>query len=201
MIMFIASEVMFCAAWFWAFFDRQPLSGEAIQAARAEFTGGVWRPRASRSSIPGTCRSTTPSSCCSPARRRPGRTMRCCTTTARALVYGLTLTVLLGVLFSYVQGYEYAHAPFAFKDSIYGATFFMATASTVSMCWSARSSCSSACCEPCGRLHAEAPLRLRSGGLVLAFRRRRLAVPLLLHLTLGWLGRADRPRLMPFLLC
>ena len=34
---------------------------------------------------------------------------------------------MLGVLFSFVQAYEYAHAPFAFKDSIYGATFFMAT--------------------------------------------------------------------------
>jgi hypothetical protein len=31
------------------------------------------------------------------------------------------------VLFSSVQAYEYAHAPFAFKNSIYGATFFMAT--------------------------------------------------------------------------
>jgi cytochrome c oxidase subunit 3 len=26
-----------------------------------------------------------------------------------------------------VQAYEYIHAPFGFKDSIYGATFFMAT--------------------------------------------------------------------------
>ena len=31
------------------------------------------------------------------------------------------------MLFSAVQVYEYAHAPFAFRDSIYGATFFMAT--------------------------------------------------------------------------
>jgi cytochrome c oxidase subunit 3 len=37
------------------------------------------------------------------------------------------VTVALGVLFSYVQFYEYAHAPFTFKESIYGATFFMAT--------------------------------------------------------------------------
>ena len=39
----------------------------------------------------------------------------------------LALTVALGILFSAVQAYEYAHAPFAFKESIYGATFFMAT--------------------------------------------------------------------------
>ncbi len=36
-------------------------------------------------------------------------------------------TVLLGISFTCVQAYEYAHAPFAFKGSIYGSTFFMAT--------------------------------------------------------------------------
>ncbi len=45
----------------------------------------------------------------------------------KGLVNGLVLTVCLGVLFSMVQAYEYIHAPFGFKDSIYGATFFMAT--------------------------------------------------------------------------
>ena len=39
----------------------------------------------------------------------------------------LAITVALGILFSCVQGYEYAVAPFNFKESIYGATFFMAT--------------------------------------------------------------------------
>ena len=34
---------------------------------------------------------------------------------------------MLGVIFTCVQVYEYAHAPFGFKDSIFGATFFMAT--------------------------------------------------------------------------
>jgi cytochrome c oxidase subunit III len=40
---------------------------------------------------------------------------------------GLWLTVLLGVLFSSIQAYEYAHAPFPFKGINYGAAFFMAT--------------------------------------------------------------------------
>ena len=40
---------------------------------------------------------------------------------------GLIATVVLGALFTAVQAYEYAHAPFEFKSSIYGATFFMAT--------------------------------------------------------------------------
>ena len=41
--------------------------------------------------------------------------------------WGLILTVLLGLLFTCVQAYEYGHAAFAFSGHIYGATFFMAT--------------------------------------------------------------------------
>ena len=37
------------------------------------------------------------------------------------------VTILLGALFTCIQAYEYIHAPFAFKNSIFGATFFMAT--------------------------------------------------------------------------
>ena len=39
----------------------------------------------------------------------------------------MIVTVLLGALFTAVQAYEYAHAPFGFSGSLYGATFFMAT--------------------------------------------------------------------------
>nr|ALO76950.1 cytochrome c oxidase subunit 3 [Fleutiauxia armata] len=40
---------------------------------------------------------------------------------------GLLLTVTLGVYFTILQGYEYMEAPFTISDSIYGASFFMAT--------------------------------------------------------------------------
>src|SRR3546814_4121411 len=40
---------------------------------------------------------------------------------------GLWCTIGLGVVFSAIQAFEYCHAPFGFKGSIYGATFFMAT--------------------------------------------------------------------------
>nr|QWB85862.1 cytochrome c oxidase subunit III [Ulochaetes vacca] len=39
----------------------------------------------------------------------------------------LTITVLLGIYFSILQGYEYYEAPFTITDSIYGASFFMST--------------------------------------------------------------------------
>ena len=45
MILFIASEVMFFVAWFWAFFDASLFPGEAAQVARSEFTGGHWPPQ------------------------------------------------------------------------------------------------------------------------------------------------------------
>ena len=43
------------------------------------------------------------------------------------LIQGLALTVVLGILFTSLQVWEYAHAPFGFKDGIYTSTFFMAT--------------------------------------------------------------------------
>ena len=39
----------------------------------------------------------------------------------------MTLTVLLGLLFTALQAYEYGHAAFKYSGHIYGATFFMAT--------------------------------------------------------------------------
>ena len=43
------------------------------------------------------------------------------------LIHGLTLTVILGVLFTCLQAYEYSHAAFGFTDGIYSSTFYMAT--------------------------------------------------------------------------
>nr|YP_010735838.1 cytochrome c oxidase subunit III [Phytomastax pentaspinula]WEL32810.1 cytochrome c oxidase subunit III [Phytomastax pentaspinula] len=40
---------------------------------------------------------------------------------------GLMLTVILGLYFTLLQGYEYWESPFTISDSIYGSTFFLAT--------------------------------------------------------------------------
>ena len=40
---------------------------------------------------------------------------------------GLTIAVILGLIFTVFQAYEYSHAAFGFSGNIYGATFFMAT--------------------------------------------------------------------------
>jgi len=127
MILFIASEVMFFVAWFWAFFDASLFPDEIQQVSRTAYTGGVWPPEGIEVLDP---------------LHLPlfntiilllsGTTV---TWAHHSLIHNergmlklmLALTVALGILFSCVQFYEYAVAPFAFKDSIYGSTFFMAT--------------------------------------------------------------------------
>ena len=127
MIMFIASEVMFFVAWFWAFFDASLFPNEVHQVARDAYTGGVWPSKGIEVLDPFhlplyntiiLLLSGTTVTWAHHALLHDDR---------KGLVWGLTLTVALGVLFSFVQAYEYIHAPFTFHDSIYGATFFMAT--------------------------------------------------------------------------
>ncbi|WP_336057742.1 cytochrome c oxidase subunit 3 [Nitratireductor sp. CH_MIT9313-5] len=127
MIMFIASELMFFVAWFWAFFDASLFPGEAAQVARTQFTGGEWPPAGIEVIDPfhlplyNTIILLLSGTTVTWAHHALLENDR------KGLKAGLAITVALGVLFSYVQFYEYVHAPFAFKDSIYGATFFMAT--------------------------------------------------------------------------
>nr|AOY39661.1 cytochrome c oxidase subunit 3 [Scolytinae sp. BMNH 1040065] len=42
-------------------------------------------------------------------------------------IQSLSLTVMLGLYFSILQGFEYIEAPFSIADSVYGSTFFMTT--------------------------------------------------------------------------
>ena len=127
MILFIASEVMFFVAWFWAFFDASLFPDEVHQVARAEYTGGQWPPKGIEVLDPFhlplfntiiLLLSGTTVTWAHHALLENQRGM---------LNFMLALTVALGILFSGVQAYEYVHAPFAFSESIYGATFFMAT--------------------------------------------------------------------------
>ena len=127
MLLFIASEVMFFVAWFWAFFDASLYPGEAVQQARVEHTGGHWPPDGIEVLDPWhlplfntviLLLSGTTVTWAHHALLNDDR---------RTLIGMLSVTVALGLLCTAIQGYEYAVAPFAFKESIYGATFFMAT--------------------------------------------------------------------------
>jgi cytochrome c oxidase subunit 3 len=126
-ILFIASEVMFFVAWFWAFFDASLFVGEAINFQRMEFTGGHWPPTGIEAFDPwhlpllNTLILLTSGTTVTWAHHAIVHGDR------QGLKYGLWCTVALGFIFSLMQAYEYSHAHFGFSGNIYGATFFMST--------------------------------------------------------------------------
>jgi cytochrome c oxidase subunit III len=127
MILFIASEVMFFVAWFWAFFSSSLFVGDHIQAARFAFTGGHWPPSgiavfdAWHFPLLNTLILLTSGTTVTWAHHALIHNDR------RGLIWGLAATVALGLTFTSVQAYEYSHAMFSFGGNIYGSTFFMAT--------------------------------------------------------------------------
>ena len=142
MIMFIASEVMFFVAWFWAWFDYSlfPVPLEIVKDVETHaFTvtnmfgqeGAAalmqWPPKGLEvlDSMKLPLLNTLILLC-------SGTTV---TWAHHALIHGdreglkkgLWLTILLGLLFSSIQAYEYAEAPFPFAGLNYGTAFYMAT--------------------------------------------------------------------------
>ena len=119
MMLFIISEVMFFSAWFWAFFDASLFPKEAA--------GGVWPPEGVEVFNPfdlpllNTLILLTSGFTVTWAHHdiREGKMDHA------AKMIGWT--VLLGFLFTCLQVFEYAHAPFGFREGIYPSTFFMAT--------------------------------------------------------------------------
>lgn len=119
MALFIASEVMFFFAFFWAFFNASLFPTEAI--------GNVWPPASihviEAFDLPFLMTLILLLSGCT------------VTWAHHALLEGknydvvvaLGITILLGVCFLMFQVYEYAHASFGFKEGIYPSAFYMAT--------------------------------------------------------------------------
>lgn len=125
--LFIASEVMFFVAWFWAYFDVSLFPDEARQFLRLEHTGGVWPPEGVQTFNPWHLPLTNTVILLLSGVTVTWAHHAIMHDERKGLVQGLALTVLLGALFSAFQIIEYAEAAFAFSENIYGATFFMAT--------------------------------------------------------------------------
>jgi cytochrome c oxidase subunit III len=127
MILFIASEVMFFVAWFWAYFSTALFPADALHVARTEFLGGQWPPKGIETFDPwhlpllNTLILLTSGTTVTWAHHALLHDDR------KGLKWGLICTIALGALFTCVQAYEYGHAAFNFSGNIYGATFFMAT--------------------------------------------------------------------------
>jgi cytochrome c oxidase subunit 3 len=119
MALFIASEVMFFAAFFWAFFTASLFPTEA--------TGFVWPPKGIHPFNPfdvpflNTLILLLSGATVTWAHHALLENNR------RDLIRGLAVTVVLGLCFTSLQAYEYSHAAFGFTQGIYPSTFFMAT--------------------------------------------------------------------------
>ena len=135
MILFIASEVMFFVAWFWAYFNTALFPADVHQqmgalignVERYDVLGGMWPPKGIRTFDPwhlpllNTLILLTSGTTVTWAHHALLENDR------QGLKWGLILTIVLGISFTAVQAYEYNHAGFNFSQNIYGATFFMAT--------------------------------------------------------------------------
>lgn len=119
MALFIASEVMFFAAFFWAYFNASLFPTEAI--------GGAWPPASIKTFDPfelpllNTLILLTSGVSVTWAHHAIREGDRA------GFLQGLGITILLGITFTFVQAYEYSHAAFGFREGIYPSTFYMAT--------------------------------------------------------------------------
>jgi cytochrome c oxidase subunit 3 len=119
MALFICSEVMFFVAFFWAFFNASLFPSLAI--------GGVWPPKGIEAVAPFGL----------PFLMTMILLLSGCTVTwaHHAILAGkqaesvkaLAITVALGIAFTCIQGWEYYHAEFGFKENVYSSAFYMAT--------------------------------------------------------------------------
>ena len=119
MALFIASEVMFFVAFFWAYFNAALFPTEAI--------GHAWPPAEIATFNPwdlpflNTLILLTSGASLTWAHHALIEGNR------KDAIRGLAITVALGLIFTCVQAYEYAHAAFGFSEGIYPSTFYMAT--------------------------------------------------------------------------
>ena len=195
MILFIASEVMFFVAWFWAFFNSALFPADAVHYTRDALFGGVWPPKGIETFDPwhlpllNTLILLTSGTTVTWAHHALLENDR------QGLKYGLILTILLGATFTCVQAFEYSHAEFSFAGQHLRRHLLHGDR----VPWLP---CADRHHFPdrvpgaglCRALHPDPASRLRIRRLVLAFRRRGLAVPVHLHLCLGPRRRNHGPR-------
>ncbi len=123
-VLFIISEVMFFAAWFWTFFKHAmyPMGPES------PMVDGVWPPAGIETFDPWHLPLiNTLILLCSGMAATWAHHAIAHENNREDMKWGLILAVALGILFTVFQAYEYSHAQFGFAGNIYGASFFMAT--------------------------------------------------------------------------
>lgn len=119
MVLFIASEVLFFVSFFWAFFHSS--------LAPCIEIGILWPPKNIRAFNPFQIPLLNTIILLSSGVSVTWAHHRLMENNHSQAKKGLIITVLLGLYFSFLQGYEYLEASFSFADSVYGSTFFLAT--------------------------------------------------------------------------
>jgi cytochrome c oxidase subunit 3 len=143
MVLFIASEVMFFLAWFWAYFNSAIFPEDVAI--------GSWPPAGIATFDPWHLPLINTVILLTSGTTVTWAHHAILTDDRKGAIRGLVLTILLGLTFSGVQAYEYLHAAFTFGlngaellpltgeshsalsagvgnlSAIYGSTFFMAT--------------------------------------------------------------------------
>ncbi|MFT6104582.1 MAG: cytochrome c oxidase subunit 3 [Paracoccaceae bacterium] len=120
-IFFIMSEIMFFVAWFWMFFKH-------ALYPMATFSEGMWPPPSIETFDPWHLPLiNTLILLCSGCAATWAHHALVHENNRKDVATGLILAVVLGVVFTGFQAYEYSHATFGFSGNIYGATFFMST--------------------------------------------------------------------------
>jgi cytochrome c oxidase subunit 3 len=125
-ILFIMSEVMFFFAWFWSFFKHAmyPMHPEGLSPA----IDGAWPPAGIETFDPWHLPLiNTLILLCSGAAATWAHHALVHENNRKDIKQGLQIAILLGLIFTVFQAYEYTHAAFGFAGNIYGANFFMAT--------------------------------------------------------------------------
>jgi heme/copper-type cytochrome/quinol oxidase subunit 3 len=118
-LLFIISEIMFFFAFFWAFFDASIKPSAMI--------GGIWPPEGLETLSPwgvpllNTILLLTSGATVTWAHHGIVAAAK------KSSQIGLLLTIILAILFTGFQVFEYINAPFGISDGVYGSTFFMAT--------------------------------------------------------------------------
>lgn len=118
-ILFILSEILFFSSFFWAFFHRRLAPSIEI--------GLIWPPKGVNVFNPINIPLLN-----TIILLRSGVTITWAHNSLinknfRQVRQRIILTIILGIYFSILQAYEYLESPFCISDSIYGATFFVAT--------------------------------------------------------------------------
>lgn len=119
MIMFIASEVMFFFAFFWAFFHSSVAPVYSI--------GGTWPPYATTPINTYTFPLANTFILLSSGATVTWSHHAIIARSKKQTLVSLLLTLLLAILFTGLQGLEYVNSPFNISDSIYGSCFYLAT--------------------------------------------------------------------------